>query len=270
MHAPTAHGALHWAPLADDGYSDRMQAIADWVRDARPEVMVVDVSVEVAVLVRLLGVPVVVVALPGDRTDAPHRLVHTIADGIIAAWPRALRVPEWLRPHDDKTVYVGGISRFDGRSKELVGGAGQVVVLSGCGGSDSDPQQTPADWKWLGGPHGHWTPDPWPDLVGADVVVTHAGQNSIADIAAAQRPAVVIPQARPFDEQHTTATVLAQHELAVVAAEWPDRQSWPALMQRARAIEPKLWQQWQVSGAAARAAQAVEAVARQCRGRVPA
>ena len=51
--------------------------------------MVVDVSVEVAILVRLLGVPVVVMAMPGDRIDAPHDLVYQAADHILAAWPES-------------------------------------------------------------------------------------------------------------------------------------------------------------------------------------
>jgi hypothetical protein len=31
----------------------------------------------------------------------------------------------------------------------------------------------------------------------ADVVVTHAGQNAVAEVAAARRPAVLVPQAAP-------------------------------------------------------------------------
>ena len=50
---PTANGTLHWAPLHDNGFRERMRVIAEWVAAVRPEVMVVDVSVEVAMLVRL-------------------------------------------------------------------------------------------------------------------------------------------------------------------------------------------------------------------------
>ncbi|WP_234807565.1 glycosyltransferase [Mycolicibacterium bacteremicum] len=272
VHEPTAHGALHWAPHFDIGYTARMAAIADWVRDARPEVMVVDVSVEVATFVRLLGTPVVVVALPGTRTDAPHELVHTLADRIIAGWPRELREPEWLRPHDHKTVYVGGISRFDGRPAPSPGATGNVVVLSGAGGADEVAVSGAgsAEWTWLGGRRGQWTADPWPQLADAEVVITHAGQNSIADVAAARRPAIVIPQRRPYDEQRTTATVLDAHGLAVVAPDWPAEDRWPALLRRARDIDTDRWRRWRVRGAADRAATAIEETARSCRGRVDA
>ena len=69
---PAAHGVLHWAPHHDAGLRGRMALIAQWVADVHPSAAVIDVSVEVAALLRLLGVPVVVVAMPGERIDAPH------------------------------------------------------------------------------------------------------------------------------------------------------------------------------------------------------
>jgi len=274
-HNPTANGALHWAPHLDTGYGDRMGAIVQWVRDAQPEVFVVDVSVEVAVFVRLLGVPVVVTALPGNRIDAPHRLVHRMADQIIAAWPKDLRVPSWLRPYENKTAFVGGISRFDGRPRCEDEHAGtRVVVLSGADGmcvrdseADADAGRDSVTWMSLGAKPGDWTADPWPQLSAADVVVTHAGQNCIADVAAASRPTIVIPQTRPFDEQRTTAEVLHRHHLAVVASRWPQRHAWPALLDRARSMDTERWKLWETEGAAGRAAKAIEDTALRCRGR---
>lgn len=251
-----------------------MDAVVQWVRDAQPEVFVVDVSVEVAVFVRLLGIPVVVTALPGNRIDAPHRLVHRMADQIIAAWPKDLRVPSWLRPYENKTAFVGGISRFEGRSRAFAEGCGtKVVVLSGaegmglregelCPGAGSSP----ITWSSLGGTAGGWMADPWPQLSAADLVVTHAGQNSIADVAAAARPTIVIPQTRPFDEQRATAEVLHRHHLAAVAPRWPSPRAWPALMARAKRLDTARWKLWEVEGAARRAATAIEDTANRCRG----
>ncbi|NKS35329.1 hypothetical protein GS488_06635 [Rhodococcus hoagii] len=90
---PTAGGALHWAPLQDPGLRSRMATLADWIRTARPRAMIVDVSVEVATFVRLMGVPTVVIAMPGERDDAVHRVAYDVADHIIAAWPRELYAP---------------------------------------------------------------------------------------------------------------------------------------------------------------------------------
>ncbi|TGH31983.1 hypothetical protein E5S57_25615, partial [Escherichia coli] len=83
-------------------------------------------------------------------------------------------------------------------------------------------------------------------ICGADVVVTHAGQGCIADVAAAQRPAIVIPQPRPFGEQIATGLMLRQHRLAIVAQDWPDQRAWPALLAHANAFEPQRWQRWAV------------------------
>lgn len=251
-----------------------MQAIARWVADARPEAVVVDVSVEVATFVRLLGVPVIVMAQPGKRVDAPHLLVYRLADHIIAPWPRELCEPPWLRSYAHKTGYVGGISRFEGR-RAPDGEAGDrptVLVLGGAGGSglDADAVQAMAAgnpayrWTSLGVPGGPWTPDPWPQICAADVVVGHGGQGCVADIAAAEKPAVIIPQTRPFDEQRMTARVLRQHRLAVVATKWPAARAWPALLAHARSADTTRWQRWQVRGAAARAATAIEETAQRC------
>ncbi|GAA3138733.1 hypothetical protein GCM10020255_014670 [Rhodococcus baikonurensis] len=51
-------------------------------------------------------------------------------------------------------------------------------------------------------------------------MVSHAGQNAVADIAIAGKPAIVIAQERPFGEQVATAGALSMHNLAVTLKEW--------------------------------------------------
>jgi UDP-N-acetylglucosamine:LPS N-acetylglucosamine transferase len=280
---PTAHGALHWVPHHYPDLTSRMNAIARWIADAQPEAVVVDVSVEVAVLVRLLGIPVIVMALPGKRIDAPHLLVHRLADHIVATWPEELCVPPWLRSYQDKTSYVGGISRFDGREfpparKQCESSfPTTVLILGGADGLGAGPDALQecttaargATWTTLGASGADWTDDPWPQICAADIVVTHAGQSCVADVAAAQRPAVVIPRPRPFDEQLATARVLRQYRLAVVAKQWPDQRAWPALLTQALTSVTDRWHRWRVRGAAARAADAIEATARRYAGQAP-
>jgi hypothetical protein len=270
---PSANGALHWVPHQDDGLMSRMALIARWIEETRPAAVVVDVSVEVALFVRLLGVPVIVMAMPGERTDAPHALVHQIADHIIAAWPQELYEPGWLRAYAAKTSYVGGISRLANHEvlQPTEDRAPTVLVLSGMGGSDFDQSTVDATaasvpeitWTTLGLRGGPRTSDPWADICAAHVVITHAGQNCVADVAAARRPAIVLPQSRPFNEQHATAATLRRHRLAVTARGWPDPRAWPSLITHARATDPSRWGRWQTTGAAARAAKAIETTARQ-------
>ena len=90
---PTANGTLHWVPRHDDGLRRRMALIADWINAAEPDLMVVDVSVEVAMLCRLLGVPTVVVAMRGDRLDRAHRAAYDSAHALLAPWAAEVRRP---------------------------------------------------------------------------------------------------------------------------------------------------------------------------------
>ncbi|PRC48120.1 hypothetical protein C6A85_81460, partial [Mycobacterium sp. ITM-2017-0098] len=147
-----------------------------------------------------------------------------------------------------------------------------VLVLHGAGGStlrldtvNGWQQQYPEyRWRTLGVGGGPWVGDPWPDICAADVIIAHAGQNCVADIAAAGKPAIIIGQSRPFDEQAVTARNLSRAGLAIVLDDWPDPGAWPELIDSARRLDVSRWTRWQTAGAGARAAQAVADVARHC------
>lgn len=274
---PTARGQLHWAPLGHAGLRDRMAAIAGWIQRIAPSVIVVDVSVEVAMLARLMGVPAISVVLPGKRDDPAHRLGYALADTLIAPWPASMSaILLGDEPETARIRAVGAISRFDGRAPEpAVSGRPSVLVLNGSGGSEVTVDRvreataaTPG-WTWttLGGPAGPWLDDPWPALCGADVVVTHGGMNAIADVAAARKPAVVLPQARPHGEQLATGRALAQLGLAVVASRWPQAASWPSLLSAALELGGGRWAAWSTGTGADAAAKIIEAAAERHRGR---
>lgn len=267
---PTVRGLLHWAPRGHPGHRERFATIVAALATRPVDAFVVDVSVEVTLLVRLLGVPVVVFTQPGYRDDQPHRLAYAAADTIIAPWPKELLDPgRHLHPHRERVVFTGGISRFDARDTgETHVRSDEIVVLGGRGGSAvtageiaSAQRVTGRSWRALGasGTAG-WTDDPWPMLRSAGVVVSWAGQNAVADVAAAGAPAVFIPQERPFGEQQQTAEALAAAGLAVVEARWPAAGHWPDVLDRAQQLDPD-WSRWEVAGAAARAASAIASVA---------
>ncbi|RYJ01977.1 MAG: glycosyl transferase, partial [Actinomycetales bacterium] len=207
LRNPTAGGALHWVPEQHRGLRERMHEVSSWISDIEPELMVVDVSVEVALLARLHGVPVVTSVLPGDRSDPPHELVHTAARAVIAPWPSSarsvLRAPATA---DGRLETVGAFSRFDGRAvPERADPGRRVVLMLGAGGHALAPEvldlarEQTSGWEWtVLGLGDTWADDPWESLCAADVVVTHSGQNAVAEVAAARRPAVVVPQDRPF------------------------------------------------------------------------
>ncbi len=252
---PTAGGALHWAPRQHVGLRERMAEISRWIVDVEPDLLVVDVSVEVALLARLHGVPVVVVAQPGDRRDAPHSLGYVIADHVVAPWPadaRGMLTADVL--DGDQVTAVGAFSRFDDRPVTASGSGGgrHVVVLHGAGGTELSGDALEAarartpEWTWtVLGDGGVWVDDPWDDLCRADVVITHAGQNALAEVAAARRPALVVPQTRPFDEQRTTAAVLDQrHGCPVMVRERLPEDDLESVLDQVSHLDGEGWSAW--------------------------
>lgn len=268
---PTAGGALHWVPERHPGLRERMGEISRWIVDVEPDLLVVDVSVEVALLARLHGVPVVVMAQPGDRRDAPHDLGYGIADRVVAPWPADAHGMLTSDVLDDGAVAaVGAFSRFDGRPVTASGsGEGRhVVVLHGAGGTDLSGARLEAamartpGWTWtVLGTGGVWVDDPWDELCRADVVVTHAGQNALAEVAAARRPALVIPQSRPFDEQRTTAAVLDRRlDLPVVVREELPDDDLEAVLEKTAHLDGEGWAMWNDGGGGARLASVLRAL----------
>lgn len=269
---PSAGGRLHWVPLHDRGLADRMHRMSEWLVAARPRAVVVDSSVEVVLLVRLHGVPVVGVVAPGRRHDAVHRLGLEASTALVAPWPSGWTrrllpgLPDHVR---DRVLAVGAISRFPvGSPRPAAERRRHVALLAGTRGDDftaelvqSARQQTPHwDWTVMSGVLGRWHPDPHAVIADADVVVTHAGQSALAEVAAARRPAVVVPQPRPYDEQDTTAAVLREGWPAVVTDGVPIN-GWAELLDAAHALDGEGWRAWCDGSAATRLATVVEDVA---------
>lgn len=301
-----AGGAVHWAPLEHAGYRKRMRIVAEWVTHRRPDLVIIDVSVEVTLLVRLLGVPVAVAAMRGDRDDPAHRSAYAAARLLFAPWPAPTQ-PDTKPPgtaRSARTVHVGGISRFDDLSKSPAAGAvidtpaptypagntdigagtdpdtatdsrvitpsdppapeRLVAVLWGRGGGDWTEAQRRAardatpSWRWVVAGEDC---DVWTTLQEAAVVVCHAGQNAVAEVAAARRPAIVVAIDRPHDEQRATVEALAHADLAETRLGLPAPHEWPALLERAAWRDGQAWRTWSDGFGGFRAARAIEAAA---------
>jgi hypothetical protein len=266
----SAHKVLHWAPLHHPGLSARMATIASWIAGARPAAVVVDVSVEVALLSRLCGIPVVVVALPGERTDRTHEAAYDLADALLAPWPVEAHARDWPASWTRKTWGVGALSRFDGRPRPPSrpwGGDRRVLLLWGAGGRDTDASAVDAarkatpGWTWSERSPDRPSPDLWSELCTADVVVTHAGQNAVADVAAARAPAVVVAQCRPFGEQAATAGALSRLGVADGHTTWPSADCWGDVLEAAHRRGGEGWSRWSSGHGARDAAAHLDALA---------
>ena len=273
---PDAGGRLHWAPLHQPGLQDRNAAILRTISRVRPALLVADVSVEVTALTRLSGVPVVMVLLPGERTDPAHRLALDLATAVLAPWPRPRPFPAWLRPWESKIHFTGGVHAGPGRATSpssavgarrtalgplsAVGARRTALVAFGAGGPPAMPAAAPG-WRWIlpdaAAPPGVWGAR----LAAADVVVAHAGLGTVGDLAAARARAVILPQERPFGEQLATGDLLRQLGVGPVVERWPVADDWPGLLDRAMTSAPA-WDGWGVQGGASAAARLLADVAR--------
>lgn len=278
---------LHYAPLGHPGIRSRMARIARWADEADPVLLVVDVSVEVAILARLLSVPTLVFRLPGLRNDPPHLEAFRAAERVIAPFPEALEDPEtpdWVRA---KTFYAGLLAEPSpgGRPRGR-----DVVVALGRGGAGTSVADLAAaaravpgrTWHVLGtvqdAPgasctlppnlvlHG-WVGDVAARLAGAGLVVGAAGDGVVAAAAASGAPFLCLPEPRAYGEQVRKAAALARLGAAVVHEGWPAASDWPDLVDRALALDPRRLSALADSHAMEHLAAEIEAVARRIEGR---
>ena len=268
-HSPPCD-TFHYTPMGVPRVQRRMQRITDWIVAHRPDLLVVDLSVEVTLLARLFGVRTCVVRLHGRRDDTAHEQCFRSAERVLAPFPRSMEdahTPDWLRR---KTTYLGGFSRFDGRALTREAARMQigyalpqplVVIANGLGGADhaldywcevanrhpaqhwlligkspADPPELPTNLFLQG-----FVTDTFPYLRSADYIVGSAGTNTVMEIGAARGRYISLPEPRPFDEQCCKARTLERLGAAVVRYERPAVGDWPALFRAADALQPTAW-----------------------------
>ena len=102
--------SLHYSPVGNSDIQQRSHKILDTIHQRHIDLMVVDVSVEVAMLCRAASVPYLYVRLPGIRDDEPHLNAFAGALALLAPYPRTLEsamTPDWLAK---KTLYLDFIN----------------------------------------------------------------------------------------------------------------------------------------------------------------
>ncbi|TFC94101.1 MULTISPECIES: hypothetical protein [Cryobacterium] len=264
---PGAGGDFHWAPLGSDGLRDRMAAVSTWIRDAKPSVIVVDVSVEVSVLARLHGVRVVTYAQPGDRSDAAHTVGYRVASAIIAPWPAGIK-PTVVEPTvEARFHHVGAISRIP-VAPDLPRQSNRIAILNGSGGlgvSTLDAfvaqcVEALPDREWVR-LEGQSAATVERTLRECSLVLAHCGQNAVAEIAACRTPAILVPEDRPHGEQEALGRALNQSEFPVVVSSPRVGAPRASLIDEALRSGGQAWSEWVDGNASLRAASVIEAVA---------
>jgi predicted glycosyltransferase len=266
--------ALHYAPLNHPGLRSRMARIAAWVERTEPALIVVDVSVEVALLARLLSVPTLVVRLAGTRNDQPHLEAFRSAAQLLAPFPAALDgagVPDWVRA---KTVYAGFLGAPAQAAAETTG---DIVVVFGRGGAGGDRAALAAAaravpdraWHVLGPVSGSgqtpanlhlhgWVADVEARVARASLLVGGGGDGVVALAAAQGKRFICLPEERAYGEQTEKAAALARLGAAIVHPGWPPAAAWPVLLRSGLALDPAAIGRMHSPDAVAECAKAVE------------
>lgn len=242
--------ALHYAPTGHAGIRGRVAALTDWIRKLGPSLMVVDVSVEVAMLGRLASTPTLYVRLAGKRTDAAHLEAFRGATALLAPFHPDLddpSTPDWVRA---KTRYFPALTVT--ATPAAIDPTSVVVVFGGGGGqAEGDTlaaaaRHTPElQWRVLGpvtpvsDPPPNlilrgWVEDAEVEIARAGAVIGSAGDGVVSAVLAADRPFLCLPQARPYEEQIAKARALGSLGAAIVLETWPDGDAWPDLLRRVR------------------------------------
>lgn len=278
--------SLHYAPLGHPGIRERMARIAAWIAETDPVLVIVDVSVEVALLCRLLSVPTLIVRLAGARTDPPHLDAFRGASRLLAPFPAVLdsgETPDWVRA---KTFFSGflGLPTAPAERED-----GRIVVVFGQGGAGGDvsalaeaaravPDRT---WHVLGPVRGAddatvlptnlhlhgWVTDVGAHLAKASLVVGGGGDGVVATVVGAAKRFVCLPEPRPYDEQTAKAAALGRLGAAAVREGWPEATEWPELVRRGLALDPSIIAGLAEPDALAQTVAEIEAIAREIEGR---
>jgi hypothetical protein len=275
---------MHCAPLGWPTIREATRRICTWFAEADPELMVCDVSAEIAQLARLCSVPHVKVLQHGDRNDPGHRAAYDGAAGLIAPFHERLAQPDWPEAMRAKTRFAPGVgvelgvpSRRAARARlgldpdvpvavALSGGGGQGLPTAPFGiAARTFPQMR---WILLGAVREDWhatlpanlTAAGWVDtaadhIAAADLVVASTGNTTTHRILASGRPWIAVPEWRYFDEQVEKARALARAGAAHVLPDLPSSaHRWRSAVEQAMARHDPARQRALVAPDAARGA----------------
>lgn len=255
---PAAGGYLHYAPVGrhiTERFATLNQA---WKRFA-PDLVMVDVSVEVALFAKLSGYRVAMRRMPGKRSDKAHAMAYGIVDALFAYYPQELEDAGHLERYAHKSHYLAvprpatNLAESQDSSGSADAGTlpGKVVVQTSLGSSigQADIVRAAAcasQWSWevLGSvnPDGSRipenlrfhgvVPDPAPFLAQATVVITSSGHNAVSAAAACGRPVLLIPEERPFDEQRCYASMLQRATGCLMLDSWQSPANWDLILEQ--------------------------------------
>lgn len=224
-----------YSPIILERYNILLAAIQKY----KIEAMFVDVSPEIVLFSKLLGLRVGTTLMHGRRNDKAHSLAYDAADLLLSHNAKQFDTP--INYHTQTPItYTGGISRLSKRSSHLNPSVQNILVVTSRATSSlkADKIIKTAErfrrltWNVVGAidaPH-HTPPNiTFHGVVDnvisfydkADIVIGSGGNNTIMEIASQRKPFICIPDTKPYAEQSEAAQALVRLNAAIVETEWP-------------------------------------------------
>ncbi len=243
--------SLHYSPVGNSNIQKRSHQILDTIYQHHIDLMVIDVSVEVAMLCRAASIPYLYIRLPGIRDDTPHLNAFAGALALLAPYPRTLEAtmtPEWV---GKKTLYLDFISTTQQKELNYHEFIKILEKLSASNLKDWE-EDTPTIITVIKGYGGHETIDMklpelrrllpnafiislgpinddmrcYVDIAAqvsnvtsfmqySDCLLMACGLNAVAQAYDYATPLVVLPDDRPHQEQEVMAQALINQERAL-------------------------------------------------------
>ncbi|MCF2446593.1 hypothetical protein L0657_21730 [Dyadobacter sp. CY345] len=257
---------LHYVPINLKSAAERTAKITVSLNGLFPVLLIVDVSVEIALLAALTSIPTVVIRQNGDRNDLAHLNAYQSARMLLAPCTRDLMNPsanEWV---DKKTYFSGGFSRYTGicsNAGEVNPIPGSIGVMTGMGGTSlglpfvrrlaeacksskihvigslagHEELDLPDNVHILGS-----VQDPLEQLRTYEVIIGNAGHNTVMEMADLNKYFICIPETRPFNEQFAKAKLLQDNKMAIVVHPHQIMEAdWEELVSQAKRLPSDRW-----------------------------
>lgn len=237
--------SLHYSPVGNADIRKRSHQILDTIYQRDIDLMIIDVSVEVAMLCRTASIPYLYVRLPGLRDDTPHLDAFAGALALLAPYPRVLEAamtPSWVA---QKTLYLDFINptkndtsshedfvktlmtlTADNEVLKILSAPAQIItVIKGYGGHEAIDAKLPELRRLLPnaviislGPIdgamrryvdiATHVSDVTPFMQHSGYLLMACGLNAVAQAYHYATPLVVLPDDRPHQEQEMMAQAL--------------------------------------------------------------
>lgn len=233
--------------------AERAKSFAEAVIYYKPKALYCDGVPELAIMARGMGLPVVLVHLPGNIMNDPTQVfAHELADHIVAHFPIALEQENYH--YGSKTFYSGYLSKFSGINVEEVEGQDDNVVTVLLGYDNYDQtilnnitEDLNTKFIIIGNKKEYDLGENCQQLghvknisqaVSGKRVISAGGQNTIAELLSLNKIIILLPEARPYGEQNVHAEILAQKEVVLPAKEHFTAAEWQNLLIKAKTFTP--------------------------------